>query len=162
MGDARQIYHRRPEFIAERDRWYERLEQEGFNDAEVHDPGWPEPRTVWGLYRPALRVYDNCSIPELYDPDAELYYRTAAHWRWRRDAKWAKGPRGRLQRYAWERHAEGSTDSGIVEAVNTKTKMGPVTFWAVHKMLLRIRRQMTAKLMEDCRRDARRSKKTRD
>jgi len=145
------------DFIKTRDAWYRRLDEVGFDDIEVHEPGWVEPR-YGPLYRPTLRCHDGPWVAERYNEDAAEYYRAAGSWLHDSAASWSRGPAGRLERWAWGQHAEGAKVHEITSGAAAKRGLPPTTYWAVYGMLQVIRADLIDHMASKMRKDVKRAR----
>jgi hypothetical protein len=92
-----------PAFLAERDKWYARLKEEGFDDIEILDGNTHHPGAM-------LRGVSPGDLQRgLYKPETEEYYRCARHHVFRMK-------RG-VGRQIWKLHSEGYAEHSIFKAL---------------------------------------------
>lgn len=119
-------FYNEPGFLAERDAWYKKLEEEGFDDIEIIDKQTGQPG-------PMLRGMSPGDLQRgLYKPETEEYFRCArAHvWRVRRG----------MRRQIWKMHAEGFSEKKIWEQLEGRYE--GITFYRVREVVKTERAKM--------------------
>lgn len=126
-------FYETDEFLAERDRWYEKLKQEGFHDIEVMDEITRQPGHL--LLGPSPGDLGRSEHRIQYKASSEEYYRLARQHVW----TLPRGP----HRHAAELHADGLSNREVVTTITTHyphVKPGTVLGW-INKIRKELRRQ---------------------